>query len=221
MTPLFREKVRQYMPVLMRDFGLTGEDAAAVFGNIGHECNGFATMQEMKPLVPGSKGGYGWCQWTGPRRREFEAYCARNKLNPASDKANYGFLFVELSGAEGKRALPALRAAKGLDAKVEAFERTFLRAGVKHYPSRKKWAASALDVITGEAVPAPAKPSKTETVGGAIVVGTGSTVALQEDGSGLLVGLGVTIIVLGLIGFVVWRKRDVIIGKLRALKEKL
>lgn len=220
MTPLFREKVRQHMPVLMRDFSLSAEDAAAIFGNIGHECGGFAQMQELKPVVPGSRGGFGWCQWTGPRRREFEAYCARNKLDPRSDKANYGFLFVELSGGEGRRALPALRAAKGLDAKVEAFERAFLRAGVKHYPSRKKWAADALAAYRGAPVPTP-KASKTGAAGGAVVVGTGAAVASQDDGSGWLIGLGAALVVVSLIGFVIWRKRASIGAKLRDLKERL
>lgn len=140
---LFREKCREFMPKLMADFDLTVEDAAAIFGNLGHESGGFRTLQEKKPMIPGSRGGYGWAQWTGPRRRKYEAYCARNKLDPASDKANYGYLFVELRGAE-KAAIASVRRAKGLRRKVEAFELAFERAGVKHYDSRETWARVAL-----------------------------------------------------------------------------
>lgn len=154
---LFTDKAPGIMRDLMRDFGLDLESAAAILGNLGHESGGFKFLQEKKPLVPGSRGGYGWAQWTGPRRVAFEKYCARNNLDPASDKANYGFLFVELSGPE-KAAIPAVKAAKGLYNKVVAFEAKFERAGVKHYPSRLNYAQQALKAF-GSPAPAPAPDS--------------------------------------------------------------
>jgi len=141
---LFRQKSPDIMRLLMADFDLGEMDAAAILGNLGHESGGFKFLQELKPMVPGSAGGYGWAQWTGPRRREFEAYCERNALDPASDKANYGFLFVELKGSE-KLAIFAVKVATTLYDKVVAFEKHFERAGVKHYDSRLKWAEKALD----------------------------------------------------------------------------
>lgn len=141
---LFEDKAPGIMRQLMADFPITVQDAAAILGNLGHECNGFKTLQEISPTAPGSRGGYGWPQWTGPRRRAYEAYCARNKLNPAADASNYAFLFVELKGSE-KKAIPATVAASGLNAKVVAFEKSFLRAGIKHYPSRQEYAQRALD----------------------------------------------------------------------------
>lgn len=143
----FRAKAPGIMAQLVRDFSITPEDAAAIVGNLGHESLGFTAMQEFKPVVEGSRGGWGWAQWTGPRRRAFEAYCARTGKDPASDEANYAYLFLELKGIEGTegKALGKLKAAKGLDAKVEAFEKAFLRAGVKHYNSRKQWAYIAMD----------------------------------------------------------------------------
>jgi hypothetical protein len=93
--------------------------------------------------VQGSRGGYGWPQWTGPRRRAYEAYCQRNRLDPASDKANYGFLLIELKG-NGRKAVSAVQAATGLRNKVIAFETAFLRSGVKHYGSRMIWAERAV-----------------------------------------------------------------------------
>lgn len=144
---VFRAKAPGIMAQLISDFPVTPIDAAAILGNLGHECAGFTKLQEIKPVVKGSRGGYGWPQWTGPRRRAYEAYCKRNNLDPASDHANYAYLFVELKGIEGdeKAAISKTVAASGLDAKVVAFEKAFLRAGVKHYPERKKWAAIALD----------------------------------------------------------------------------
>ncbi|WP_051141524.1 phage tail tip lysozyme [Aurantimonas coralicida] len=144
MTPeqIFRSKAPWIMATLMQDFPIGVDDAAAVLGNLGHECLGFTKLQEISPTVAGSRGGYGWPQWTGPRRRAYEAYCARNRLDPASDRANYAYLFLELKGPE-KKAIDKLVAADGLDRKVEAFELAFERAGSKHYSSRKHWARIA------------------------------------------------------------------------------
>ena len=130
----------------MRDFDLTPLDAAAVFGNAGYESLGFTELQEIKPVVRGSRGGYGWFQWTGPRRIAFEQYCKRNGYKPESHDANYKFLFTELTGPE-KKALPALRAAPTLRDKVIAFEETFERSGVKAYDKRYEWAMFALTLL--------------------------------------------------------------------------
>lgn len=145
----FRAKAPGIMRDLMVDFAITKEDAAAIVGNLGHESAGFTKLQEEKPTVQGSRGGYGWAQWTGPRRRAFEAYCDRNKLNPASDAANYKFLWNELKGNIGTEgaALGKVAAASGVEAKTKAFELAFLRAGIKHYPSRIKYAQWALEAF--------------------------------------------------------------------------
>ena len=128
---------------LMKDFKLGLFDAVAIIGNAGHESGGFKQLQELKPLVTGSKGGWGIMQWTGPRRREAEAYWKRNNLNPSDMDANYKFLFVELSGPEGK-VLAKLRDGDTLNDKVEIFSKVFLRPGIPHMESRYKWAEKAL-----------------------------------------------------------------------------
>lgn len=144
---------------LMKDFDIGLYDAVAIVGNAGHESGGFKQLQELKPLVAGSKGGYGIMQWTGPRRREYEAYCSRNKLDPADMDTNYKFLFVELKGPEG-RVLEKMKYATTLDDKVEVFSKTFLRPGIPHMDSRKVWAKRALSAYNDtekpvESVPAP------------------------------------------------------------------
>lgn len=143
----FRAKAPGIMAKLLSDFPIGVEDAAAIMGNAGHESKGLTDDQEDKPTVPGSRGGLNWMQWTGPRRRAMEAYCARNKLDPNSDAAAYKWLFLELKGIEGTegKAIAKTVAAKTLDDKVVAFEKAFLRAGVKHYESRKQWARIAMD----------------------------------------------------------------------------
>lgn len=133
----------EFIRLLQKDFDLDLLSAVAIVGNAGHESGGFKQLQELKPLVKGSKGGWGIMQWTGPRRREAEAYWSRNGLNPSDMMANYKFLYVELIGPEGK-VLPKLRSAKTLDEKVEIFSKTFLRPGIPHLDSRKVWAKRAL-----------------------------------------------------------------------------
>jgi len=162
---LFRSKAPGIMNLLMADFGLDVESAAAILGNLGHESGGFQFLQEKQPMVPGSAGGYGWAQWTGPRRREYEAYCQRNGFDPASDTANYKFLFVELSGSE-RAAIPAVKNAMGLEAKVQAFEAAFERAGIKHYEGRNEWARKALDAYRAN----PGGTIDVRDVGGAIQI---------------------------------------------------
>jgi hypothetical protein len=143
----FRAVAPEYMAKFMEDFDASLDDAAAVFGNFGHESLGLTALQEISPTVKGSAGGWGWAQWTGPRRRAFLAYCTRNGKDPASDSANYAYVFVELSGAskrwDYRYAVTRLKAAKSLLAKVKAFELAYEGAGVKHYDSRLRWAEIA------------------------------------------------------------------------------
>ncbi|WP_299955731.1 phage tail tip lysozyme [uncultured Roseobacter sp.] len=140
---LFRFKVPEIADALMSDFGLTLDQAGGVLGNIGHECAGFRTMQEIKPIVPGSRGGWGWCQWTGPRRRLFEAWCQKNGFdNLSDDAANYGFLKHELETSE-KRALRHLKDTLSLADATRSFMDKFERPGIDHFESRLNWAREA------------------------------------------------------------------------------
>lgn len=134
----------------------TVEDAAAAFGNAGHESLGFTKLQEIKPVVKGSRGGYGWFQWTGPRRRAYEAWCRDEGLDPASATANIGFLAHELAVSE-KATVAKVSTAVGLEAKTKAFEMAFERPGVAHTERRLAWARIALDAYN-DAYPAAAVP---------------------------------------------------------------
>lgn len=133
----FAIDVVTWMHLLRGDFALSVDDAAAIFGNVGHESAGGAKLQELNPRS--GRGGYGWPQWTGPRRRAYEAYCRRHGYDPAEPLTNYKYLFVELHGAYSG-AIVAVKKAATLAAKVKAFELAYERAGVKHYASRENWA---------------------------------------------------------------------------------
>lgn len=139
---LFIAKAPGIMDALKRDFGFSTVQAAAILGNLGHECDGFRTLQEISPVA--GRGGYGWAQWTGPRRRAFEAWCDNRDLDVDSDEANYGFLKREFSTTHDY-AVRALRQETDLVRAVRVFERKYLVAGVPHYPSRERYAEIALD----------------------------------------------------------------------------
>lgn len=170
---LFRKHAPRAMHDLMAAFPLDKLDAAAIMGNAGHESNGFTILQEVRPTVAGSRGGYGWFQWTGPRRRSFEAWAKERGLSLASYEANIGFLTHELKGPESG-SVAAVKRAVGLEAKVEAFEMAFERAGIKHYSGRIIWAKEALAAYDGTKPPAvkpklvnPKPLAKSRTMGGA------------------------------------------------------
>ncbi|MBA4220163.1 MAG: hypothetical protein C0458_05465 [Methylobacterium sp.] len=156
----FNQKAPGVMRRLMQDFGLTKEQAAGIVGNLGHESTGFNELQEKNPLIPGSRGGYGWAQWTGPRRRAFEAWAAEKGLDPASDEANYGFLKHELETSE-RGALAAVRGAKTVGEATVAFEQSYERAGIKHYGSRHRWAGRALTAYDSAPSQSEAAPATT------------------------------------------------------------
>src|SRR5258706_3609441 len=57
---IFTDKAVRYIPRLQVDLGITREQACGIFGNLGTETGGFTALQEIKPTVAGSRGGYGW-----------------------------------------------------------------------------------------------------------------------------------------------------------------
>jgi hypothetical protein len=146
---LFLQKAPVVMRRLIDDFNLTPVQAAGILGNIGAECGGFKLLQELRPTVAGSRGGWGWCQWTGPRRRQFEAWASEQNLDFSSDEANYGFLRFELTETSEKAVLPRLREADTITEATEVFMRKFLRPGIPHLGSRINWADRALKAFSG------------------------------------------------------------------------
>jgi hypothetical protein len=146
----FQNKVTKYGPRLKKDLGLTDVQVAGVFGNLGAETGGFTLLQEKNPVVAGSRGGYGWMQWTGPRRKKYEAWAAAKGLNVADDETNYAYLVHETKTEEGK-SLQYLKLTKTVDEAVESFCTRNLRPGIPHMESRKRWGAKAYKALTSTA----------------------------------------------------------------------
>lgn len=149
----FKDTSIRLISDLMQDFNLTKTQAAALVGNLAWESDNYQGMQEYEPTVKGSRGGYGFAQWTGPRRKMFEVWSKENELDPNSYEANYGFLKFELSrsndeiGSMGVNTIKKLKKTKDLDTAVSVVMNEYLRPGIPHEEKRKKRASQVLDLI--------------------------------------------------------------------------
>lgn len=88
---------QRLMTDLQRDYGLTAEQAAGWVGNFGHESGNFRYQEELQPNRYGTRG-YGFAQWTGPRRTALFDHAASRGLDVNSYEAQYSFLRTELDG---------------------------------------------------------------------------------------------------------------------------
>lgn len=145
MTTAFENLAPRVMGDLIFDFGLTPEQAAGVVGNLGAE-SGLRAVQEARPIR--GRGGFGWAQWTGPRRVAFERWCGECGLEQTSYAANYGYLKAELSGAipsfDYRHTISQVKKTTTVKAATETFEAHYEKAGVKRISARLACANRAL-----------------------------------------------------------------------------
>ncbi|MFZ0841080.1 MAG: phage tail tip lysozyme, partial [Xanthobacteraceae bacterium] len=127
---VFRQKAPGIIRALMGDLSLTEVQAAGILGNIGHECAGFRLLQEQRPLR-GGRGGWGWCQWTGTRRTDFENWASEKGLDYSSYEANYGFLLTELRGTQAD-SVRRIREAQSVETATTDFMNTFERPAAQY-----------------------------------------------------------------------------------------
>jgi hypothetical protein len=108
---------------LMKDYNLKPLQAAGIVGNLASESN-----VRGQPLTAGAqetnkkkgRGGLGWGQWTGERRKDFVKFAAqygkeKNIKNAANDpEVNYQFLKKEFDSTQ-KHVIENVRNAKTLE----------------------------------------------------------------------------------------------------------
>jgi hypothetical protein len=136
----FQERAKMVLGRLMADLGITREQAAGIVGNLGQE-SGLQAINEIKPVC--GRGGFGWAQWTGPRRLAFEQWASSRNLQVTDPEANYGYLLHELNGPE-RAALDALRQTTTVEEATQVFEERFERAGVVSMGKRVQFANLAM-----------------------------------------------------------------------------
>ena len=113
------ERARRIEKRLSGDLDLAPHQAAGIVSNLKAE-SGLRGINEIRPAIPGSRGGFGWAQWTGPRRVAMERWASARGLDPASDEANYGFLVHELRTEHGA-LLERLRRAQDAETAAHVF----------------------------------------------------------------------------------------------------
>lgn len=116
--------------------GLPEHVANAFVVNFKDESNLNPGINEVAPLVPGSRGGFGLAQWTGPRRKALEAFAAETG-RPVDDlDVQLDFLVQELQGPEA-RAGEVIMAAKTAPEAAAAIVNEFLRPAEVHRSRRE------------------------------------------------------------------------------------
>lgn len=115
--------------------GLPPHVAQGVVANMIAESRLDTGINEIAPIVPGSRGGYGLNQWTGPRRRQYEAFAAERGVAPDDLDAQLDFTLWELRNSE-RRAGQALAQAQSAEEAARIYSEQFLRPGIPHMDRR-------------------------------------------------------------------------------------
>lgn len=92
-------------------------------------------INEAAPIVPGSRGGFGLYQLTGPRRTAYEQFAFQRGVDPADANAQLDFLDYEMKGPESRAAKSILSTRNPQEAAV-AIARDFLRPASEHLQNR-------------------------------------------------------------------------------------
>jgi len=129
--------------------------AQGVVANMRAESRLDPGINEIAPLVPGSRGGFGLNQWTGPRRVAFERFAAERGVAPDNLDAQLDFTMLELQGPE-RAAWEALQGAQDPIEAARIYSDRFLRPGIPHMDKRLAYAAqlagmpAPANVLTGQ-----------------------------------------------------------------------
>lgn len=119
---------------LMRDlqhnFHLLDFQAAGVVGGLARETGNFRYIQEINPLVDGSRGGIGYAQWTGDRRVAFETWASED-ADLTSYEVNYGYLAEEFRGPYAS-VIERLRETEDIEEAATVFMKRYLKPHRKH-----------------------------------------------------------------------------------------
>jgi len=115
----------------MQKRGLARHVAEGIVGGMSSESGLDPTINERNPVVPGSRGGFGLDQLTGPRRIAFERWASENNENINDPEAQMDFKMVEFAGPE-RKAYEALIKAPDAQSAATIYTDQFLRPGVSH-----------------------------------------------------------------------------------------
>lgn len=110
-------------------------------------------INEIAPIVPGSRGGFGLAQWTGPRRKALEAFAAERGMPVSDPGVQMDFLMTELQGPEAA-AWEKISGAQNAGEAGAAIVNSFLRPAEEHRRAREAEYLGGT-APSGSAAPAP------------------------------------------------------------------
>lgn len=171
--------------------GLPSHVADAFVLNMQDESGLNPGINERNPIVPGSRGGFGLYQLTGPRRRAYEAFAAQRGTDPANVDAQLDFLVSELQGPEA-RAAQSILSAPDTGTAAQAIVNDFLRPAPEHRRRRtSRYAAyqgtpsegGAVDAlgVLGSAQPVPVAENEADIVAQEQAMATQDPVAFAQQ----------------------------------------
>lgn len=162
---------------LMKDLGLTKEQAAGVAGNLWGESSFYpdriqGSGTKLGLLADAGNGGYSWAQWThSSRKKKLKDYATSVGFDldtqPATDDIAYGFLIKELGG---HRSLANLKKAKDVQSATDIVLKQYEKpadTGPSALKKRTDYANSVIQSIDGRAATALAQKEK-ETAAAAL-----------------------------------------------------
>lgn len=115
--------------------GIPRAAALGFAGNFAVESGFDPGINEIAPLVKGSRGGFGLSQWTGPRRKQLEAFAGSKGKDVSDPETQLDFLVWELQNTEKRAADKILAASDPIEA-ARLVSTEFLRPGIPHLDRR-------------------------------------------------------------------------------------
>lgn len=116
--------------------GLPEHVADAFILNFQDESGLNPGINEIEPLVEGSRGGFGLSQWTGPRRKALEQFAVQRGAGVDDLDTQLDFLMYELQGPEAAAAQDIL-SAPDTGTAAAAIVNKFLRPAEEHRARRE------------------------------------------------------------------------------------
>jgi hypothetical protein len=158
--------------------GMPAHIADAFIMNFRDESGLRTDINEIAPIVPGSRGGFGLAQWTGPRRRELEAFAQSRGTSVSDLDTQLDFLMSELQGSESQAA-QSIFAAQDTPTAADAILRQFLRPAPEHQTSRSAAYLGGQEVGSGTPMGGPLTQASMSTMGGAPSGGGNMAIVMQ------------------------------------------
>jgi hypothetical protein len=130
-NPALANQLREFMT----SKGLPSHVAEGFLMNYQDESGFNPGINERNPSTPGSRGGFGLYQLTGPRRAAFEGWAGSNGRNLSDPLAQAEFQMMELAGPE-RRAMSRIMQTNTPGEAAAAIATHFLRPSREHLDRR-------------------------------------------------------------------------------------